>query len=235
MSGRREGLAGGLRARLYRKVTRTFPSLWRPMRRLLFGRTDLNAAGFWEDSYDALSTEERQALVNRVPNLVSVIVDAAEPYDEVLEVSAGYGNLVTRLRRPGRRIVATEGSSNAVHHLEGLGFEAHHALLPELPFPDASFDVVVSVSVFEHLPDIETVRDSFAACHRVCREGFLFSVPHDCMPPWEALEHNFLFRYEDVVELTRDLFEVESARVVPDGVTQRWLFFLRKRPPGPAA
>jgi SAM-dependent methyltransferase len=88
--------------------------------------------------------------------------------------------------RPGVRVLEIgTGTGALLHHLRGLGHDARgvetdpaliaesrewHGELPvqrvtgtALPFPDASFDVVMSFDVFEHIPD------SDAHLREVCR------------------------------------------------------------------
>lgn len=212
---------------LYQKVGYYFPFLWKPMRLALWGKTNFNDLGDWEHFYTDISTDEIQKLNERIPNLVTAAVQLSEPFGRILDISAGFGNFITKIPTDKYR-AATEYSGKAIEYLEAQGIQTQKAILPELPYEDESFDIVCAISVFEHLPDRKTVRESFAECHRVCKEGFLFSVPFECMEPWNTLFHNFDFSKEDILSYTEGLFEMENFQVFKDNITTRSVCLLRK-------
>ena len=95
---------------------------------------------------------------------------------DVFDVGSGYGGRAVRFAELGaRRVVGLEPSAS--HCAEGRAF-AHAKAMPQvtfvegvgesLPFPDASFDVVTSYDVFEHVSDLGSVLDE---CERVLRPG----------------------------------------------------------------
>jgi len=90
-----------------------------------------------------------------------------EPIDglEVLDFGCGGGDLVRALRRAGVNARGCDFSPN-------LGVDVHLDPIPadhyRLPYPDGSFDLVISTSVFEHAQRTE---ECMAEIHRVLRRG----------------------------------------------------------------
>ena len=112
--------------------------------------------------------------------------------------------------------------------MNAIGVEVDKALLPKGPFEDASFDLVSSFSVCEHLPSMAVLRASIRECHRVCGKGVIFSVPFECMHPWRNMEHNFDFTKEKILGLTESLFRLKSWEVLKDGDSTRSLRYFEK-------
>lgn len=94
----------------------------------------------------------------------------AEPQDaQVLEMACGRGQFAVELERMGLRVFAADFSMAALRQACGLG--ASRALASDaqhLPFPDATFEAVVSCETIEHLPDW---RAGLAELARVLRPG----------------------------------------------------------------
>ena len=64
----------------------------------------------------------------------------------------------------------------------------------DLPFPDSSFDTVVSFETLEHVPDPEAALREF---HRVCRDNIIFSVPNCELPASLEASRLTFFHYTD--------------------------------------
>lgn len=203
------------------------PSAWKLIRLALWGRINFNDLSEWENCYEAPPPEKLEKLTNRIPNIVLAALKLTEPHNKILEVSAGFGNYIGKVSSSKVRH-ATEFSPAAVNHLQSIGIKTHKAVLPKLPYEDGSFDLVTTFSVFEHLPKKAIVRESFEECHRVTREAMIFSVPFDCMQPWNTLIHNFDFTKELILEYTDGLFSMDSWEVVKDGSTTRSISYLKK-------
>ena len=218
----------GLRTHLYNSIAGCFPCTWKPLRYLLWGKVNFNDLNEWERAYNIQSDTELQQYRERIPNLVKAAAQLAEPFASVLEISAGLGNFVLKLEATKQRF-ATEYADKAIAYLQKEGIETRKAVLPEIPFADESVDIVVAISVFEHLASKKMVRQSFEVCHRVCREGMIFSVPFQCMEPWKTVIHNFHFSRADFLRYIEGLFEMTHWEIVTDDETyQRSLAFLRK-------
>ncbi|RBO93610.1 methyltransferase family protein [Nocardia puris] len=107
------------------------------------------------------------------------LVDQAElaPGAEVLEIGCGTGNLtlLSADAAPGASLVGTDPDPRALaraerkrKHRENVRFD--RAYSQELPFPDASFDRVLSAFMWHHL-DSDVKRATAAELHRVLRPG----------------------------------------------------------------
>jgi ubiquinone/menaquinone biosynthesis C-methylase UbiE len=114
------------------------------------------------------------------PALVERVRRASEP-DDVLDVGCGTGTLALLLARalPDTRIVGLDADEDILARARAKVTEAAanvelvHAMADSLPFPDDSFDRVVSSLVFHHLaPSVK--REALAEARRVLRpEGRL--------------------------------------------------------------
>jgi SAM-dependent methyltransferase len=96
----------------------------------------------------------------------------------VLDVGCGRGWLLRAFQRNGCEVTGTEFSDAACRFArEVLKLPVRVGLLPELNFPDESFDVVVMWHVLEHISD---PRPTLVEVSRILRPGgiFLVGVPN---------------------------------------------------------
>ena len=107
------------------------------------------AAWWGEGTYERLA--ERLAPVH------DELVEALEPHDgeEWLDAATGTGEVALRAARAGARVTAFDFSAGmlekAKERLDGLGLQLDQADARDLPYDDASFDVVASM-LRRHLP-----------------------------------------------------------------------------------
>ena len=213
------------REKLYEKVAFKFPKHWKLIRMLFFGKYDFNDLIAWEKEY--IDTSNIAGLQDRVPEIVEHILKFLDAYESVLEVSAGFGNFITKVPKA-IQCYATEFSDQAIEYLKNEGIATKKAVLPELPYEDNFVDVVVSISVFEHLKNAKVVRKSFESCHRVCKDVFILALPFECMQPWNTKIHNHDFSKQDILDYSKGLFEMVDWAVFDNGNTKRSVSILKK-------
>lgn len=132
---------------------------------------------------------------------------------DVLDLGCGTGAVAQALD-PTHTVTGLDMSEKALDYCRARGLtRLVQGDAMALPFPDASFDAVIALDVFEHLPDDEA---SFRECLRVLRPGgvLVLSVPafrflwgpHDV-----ALHHFRRYTRSQVGErLTRNGFTIEK-------------------------
>jgi len=109
---------------------------------------------------------------------LALIADRIDPGESVLEVDCGPGVLAVMVQERGAHVTGTDLSILAVERARAKGIEAQQVDVDAepLPFPDSSFDAVLSNSMIEHRFFPER---SFDECVRVLRPGGKFIV---CLP-----------------------------------------------------
>ncbi|MEI6634588.1 MAG: class I SAM-dependent methyltransferase [Chlamydiota bacterium] len=112
----------------------------------------------------------------------------------VLDVGAGHGQLAGALLDFGGSVTAYGSSAAALSRLVPLGIPLVTGPLAPLPFPDRSFDVVVSVRTFPHVPDW---RFFLSELCRVGREAVAFDfVTRDLMRMLKPLAYRLKMKHE---------------------------------------
>ena len=81
--------------------------------------------------------------------------DLLRPGVRVLEIGSGRGTLLAELRSRELEVIGLETSEERINeaHVRYPGLPIWQTTGTTLPFPDESFDLVVSFDVFEHIPD----------------------------------------------------------------------------------
>ncbi len=100
-------------------------------------------------------------------------IAATRPTWRILDVGCGTGATLAWLRRfPGASIVGLDYSADALRFCQST---RNRALVQgsalELPFPDGSFDLVVSTDVLQHLPNPDGDRVALRETYRVLDRG----------------------------------------------------------------
>jgi putative AdoMet-dependent methyltransferase len=114
----------------------------------------------WVDRYDEeVAADDR--LYARYDEVLDAVAGIAAPVPgrRILDIGAGTGTLAARLARQGANVVALDPSERMVAQARpkfGPDDPVQLALAPDpflrIPYPDASFDAVVSTYAFHHVP-----------------------------------------------------------------------------------
>lgn len=101
----------------------------------------------------------------------------------LLDVGCGTGYHLARYRDRGFEISGVDGSADMLTHARAAnpGIDFKQADVDKLPYPDASFDLVLSVEVYRYLPDIGPCTREIA---RVLKPGGVALVT--TAPPLQA-------------------------------------------------
>jgi ubiquinone/menaquinone biosynthesis C-methylase UbiE len=111
--------------------------------------------------------------VTPVEVLRDTVAAASAGRVRVLEIGCGTGRFARSVIEavPDVDYVATDLSAAMVAATRALGVPAQQASADALPFPDASFDVVVAAWMLYHVPDLD---QTLGEVRRVLRPGGLF-------------------------------------------------------------
>jgi cyclopropane fatty-acyl-phospholipid synthase-like methyltransferase len=143
--------------------------------RQLKEQQELYDAG-WQSELDR-GKEQRGNLETNLAFLARTAL--LKPGDRVLEIGCGIGTVVQELARQGYDVVGTDISPVAVEYgrnkYRDIRLEVQAA--EDLAFADASFDVVLSFDLFEHIARIDR---HVSEVHRVLKSGgyYLFQTPN---------------------------------------------------------
>jgi SAM-dependent methyltransferase len=125
------------------------------------------------------------------------------PHPRILDAGCGTGRNLEEYARLGRA-VGVEPARPAVEYCRARGIEVHEGTLDELPFEDASFDLIFASDVLEHIEDdVEAMRE----LRRVAapRARFVITVP---AYTWLWSHHDD--RHHHVRRYTRGLIETRT-------------------------
>ena len=89
---------------------------------------------------------------------------------DVLEIGCGTGLILRRMVPVANRAAGIDLSDGMLERARERGLEVYKANATDLPFEDATFDVVYSFKVLAHVEDIDK---AIAEMSRVCRRGGL--------------------------------------------------------------
>ena len=93
--------------------------------------------------------------------------------------------------------------------------------LTRLRCPDASFDCVVSLSVIEHVPDVERGLEEM---YRVLAPGGRLLITTDCAPEPVPYSNGVRYFSQQEIETLFRPYPVTSARNTPDFARENWCY-----------
>ena len=163
------------------------------------------------------------------PTKVERIEALTRPDQAIVDVGCGNGSMLRRLQANGYSdLHGVELSDYAVTRLRAEGITMWQGSLPNLPLPDASFDVLIASQVLEHI----IRRGRFMRdVKRVLRPGgsaFVF-VPDDCLGPIDEKEHVIRYNRDSLRRFLAKTFEVVSVESMQDAQFTMSILFAHVR------
>lgn len=99
---------------------------------------------------------------------VSVMFLPAKPIGRLLEVGFGSGETLMFLQNIGWEVEGVDFDVVAVENARAKGLKVNHGELTDYNYPHATFDVVISSNVIEHVPDpVGFIQE----CYRILKVG----------------------------------------------------------------
>jgi ubiquinone/menaquinone biosynthesis C-methylase UbiE len=135
--------------------------------------------------------------VNRPNSRMVIELAGVKPGDQVLDVGCGSGSLTLTAKNSAGAGGAVYGIDAAPEMIEAARAKARQAelevvfevgLIENIPFPAATFDVIISRLVIHHLPD-ELKRQGFSEILRVLKPGGHFLIADFTPPNNPVLKH----------------------------------------------
>ncbi len=127
-----------------------------------------NVRAYYDDFsevYDRGRDRGYHAMIDEIE--AGAVVELAEGRD-VLEVGCGTGLVLERVARVARRAEGLDLSPGMLARARARGLSVREGDATQLPFDDASFDVVYAFKVLAHVPDVDR---AIAEMVRVTRPG----------------------------------------------------------------
>jgi ubiquinone/menaquinone biosynthesis C-methylase UbiE len=137
------------------------------------------------NTYDKYAT--KNPIERRLMDGFFAALDAALPTTaptSILEVGVGEAEVATRVREryPAARFVGIDlPDPELADHWADRGLNGTFADISHLPFPDATFDLVLAIEVLEHVPDPPAAIRELA---RLATGDLVLSVPRE--PIWRV-------------------------------------------------
>lgn len=131
-------------------------------------------AGEFAQAYGAMASDPHSTCFaysrRRLDAWLERLLPSPSAHPRLLDVGCGTGHHLRRLRSQGFQVTGIDGSAAMLVEARRLNPDVDFRLatVDDLPFPDGSFDVVLSIEVVRYLPDpVPMLRE----CARVLRPG----------------------------------------------------------------
>ncbi len=169
----------------------------------------------WADRYDEVVAAESH-IHARYDEVLDMVVKLAEisPGTRVLDIGTGTGNLARRCVARGGSLVGLDPSTLMLSKARGkladdprAKFQQVNEPFLRIPYPDSSFDVVVSTYAFHHIPH-RLQPKSVCEMFRVLKRGGIWSLgdllfenkeaEQEALRKYEWLEEEYFARIEEL-------------------------------------
>lgn len=144
-----------------------------------------------------------------------------------LEIGAGYGRLLSRMKPHFDLVVGVDSSENLVAQSSAYLLSNCRVVLTDgesLPFPDNSFDFVYSFTCFQHMTTLATIRNNIREAHRVLVPSGVCRVQTVCGDPDPAIYDGRVF--PSISEFAEEFLDVGfvAANGSTDEVVENWIW-----------
>jgi ubiquinone/menaquinone biosynthesis C-methylase UbiE len=154
--------------------------------------------------------------VRRWPTKSRIISERCKPDSTLIDIACGNGSILRDLRALGfQNLSGLEISHYAVNRLREEGFSMFHGVLPRIPLPDQTFDVVIASQVLEHIIRRSTFASEISRIMKPGGQAFIF-VPNDCLGPIDEPEHVIKYNRKTFESFLKRHFDDVSVEVIKD-------------------
>ena len=161
---------------------------------------NINTSEYWDQVY----SKEGADTWRKYPEMFQYITDLVDQYSYVFELGCGVGLLGSKLAAEKQvKWYGCDISTEAViacktRFLDAAVLDMRHLTLDNLS--GNGFDTIIMTELLEHLENDIVIRvlKLFAQCDV---QKIIITVPDNCMPPEEVLEHMAVYSEERLMEL----------------------------------
>jgi len=169
--------------------------------------TNVNTQAYWDRIH-----RQEGARTWRVKKSLNAYV-LNEIKGSVLELGCGVGVLAREIRGD---YLGLDISPSAVDIMRNQGFKAEVRKIP--PIDAHPVDTVVGLEFLEHLDDEDRLAVIQETSH-ICKKA-IFSVPDNCMPPEDIIEHRVTYDQQSFLEFLSVAFsDVRVESVIDNGTS----------------
>lgn len=157
---------------------------------LRFGKSNANTQDHWNDAW-ARHGKDGYRATGILPEIRDSLVKIIPSGVKILDVGCGVGEIMTLLQERNKCVCSgMDIAPSAVAAVKAKGMEARVGILPDIPFSDASFEVLLCTEVLEHVTD---AKSAVGSMYRVLQPGGLLvlTVPDGEVDMEEFHVHRF--------------------------------------------
>ncbi|MFC2149496.1 class I SAM-dependent methyltransferase [Candidatus Auribacterota bacterium] len=144
-----------------------------------------------KEHYDEEYFADKDSLPQHILMTLEEIIESNK-YANILEIGCGTGRLLKALMKNGRAVAGCDISLDAAKRAEAIVANAEM-----LPYKEGSFDLLIGISVIEHLRE-EDAKRFFDEAKRLLRKGgALFLVTPNFSSPMRTIKGDKWFGYSD--------------------------------------
>lgn len=186
-----------------------------------------NTKEYWDEIYKHEKSDSWRTYPEKSDYISKELLKEIPAGTKILELGCGQGLLATKLAKDHKdtEYVGMDISTEAVKAVRKAGFLAMRKELPPIELKD-KFDVILALELLEHMDDkprLELIKEIAGMLKE--NGQVILSVPDDCMPPVEVIEHRVKYNKQSFEKFLKKTFKnvkVESILSKPtEAVTHK--------------